>query len=469
MATRENQNLQIVIITLCILVLILGVLAGWMYSSKNTAQERAGAAETAKQSADRAAREAQAEANSYKTWMGFDESQAQAALDELFKADMQRFGSTFEEASRQYRTILENIFEENRKLAQSEAAAKERERDLKERLLATEQQKNQQIAQYESDKKQLAQDLASERSKFQQQYGDINKEKDQIAAQLAELRQRIDDLTASFSTQLKEKEQTIAKLDRVITILESNQATPDPYLQPADGLVRWVDQREGKVWINLGEADEIRTQVTFSVYSGDTNDVETAQSKGTIEVTRILSDSMAEARITSDIATRPLMEGDKIYSQVWNPGRQVGFAVTGFVDIDKDGREDLEELRSIVELNGGKIDAQPDPNGTVNGEMTADTRYLILGEFPDDSTDRSDSLRKAWVAMNEEANTLNVEVITLDEFLSLMGWKAENRAVKLGAGARAENFPAHKIDYTTPMNLNSNKDKFRRRTPAASY
>ena len=70
---------------------------------------------------------------------------------------------------------------------------------------------------------------------------------------------------------------------------------------------------------------------------------------------------------------------------------------------------------------------------------------------------------------NEDATTLGIETITLDEFLSLLGWQAERRTVKLGAGARAEDFPAIMRGDRIPQDTNSQRRKFRPRKPQAAY
>jgi hypothetical protein len=178
---------------------------------------------------------------------------------------------------------------------------------------------------------------------------------------------------------------------------------------------------------------------------------------------------MAEARITKDTPTRPLMEGDKVYSQVWNPGRQVGFALAGILDMDGDGKTDIEELKSVITLNNGKVDAEPGENGAVAGEMTVDTRYLILGEFPETTvTDRENQV-KAWEAMTEAADRLGIETITLGEFLNLMGWKADRKTVELGRGADPDDFPADRGgDYQPPKNT-TGKSNFRPRKPQPTY
>lgn len=472
MASRDNQTLQILVISLVILVLLLGAGMLWLNSVKNTAVARANDAEDRASEADAAMRRTQQEANYYKQVMGFDESDSLETLqgeEGEIGQDLARFGASFPEDSRQYRTLLQNIFDENRQLAQSEAAAKEEVKQLKERLLATEQEKEMQLAECRETLQKVEQDAANQRNQFEQQRQQMIEEKNQIAEQLAQQRTRIDEMEQRHAQAIQERDTTISKLERVIEIQQHNIADPDPFAQPADGQIRYVDQRENKVWINIGSADDLRPQVTFSVYSSDATDVKTAQSKGKIEVIRIMGPHMAEARITSDESTRPLMIGDQIYSQVWNPGRQVGFAITGLVDLDNDGRSDIEKLKQVIRLNNGKVDAVPGPDGTVEGEMTVDTRYLILGEFPSDSRDESADLRQSWETMNSEANTLNIEAIQLEEFLSLMGWEPEIRSVRLGSGSRGGDFPALPTDEADTGYRSRNPQFFRPRQPPQSY
>ena len=336
-------------------------------------------------------------------------------------------------------------------------------------LLATEAQKNEQIAKFEAVSKKALEEKESLSNGFDEFRKDIDQEKNKIATQLAEQREKIDTLNAAHSEALATLEGKIGKLERVIEILKSNQAPTDPYAQPADGRIAWVNQREGKVWINLGEDDHLRSQVTFSVYSGDANDVNAADSKGSIEVVRILSAHMAEARITDDKAIRPLMEGDKVYSQVWNRGRQIGFAITGIIDLNDDGSDDLDQLKRIIQVNNGKVDAVPDEKGGIEGQMTVDTRYLILGKHPENDRDPSKHARKSYQEMSAEADTLNIEVITLDDFLSLMGWVSEHRAIKVGKGARSSDFPPRALTDKMPRTPSSGKSSFRSRKPQPSY
>ncbi len=467
MASRDNQTLQISVISLAIVVILLFVFLVLTNNAKKTAEARATQATNSAQEANRAQSQLQSEANQYKVWMGFQEADNLETLQKSFSEDMTRFGSTFDESSRFYRTILENIFEENRKLAQSEGDTKSEVKKLKQRLLATEKQKDEQIEKFSKEAEKVSADAASERTKFQKQSQLINAAKEEIVAQLASQRTKIDEMVAKSASEKSSLNEKISKLERLVEILKSNQVDPDPFAQPADGLIRYVNQRNRTVWINLGEADSLRPQVTFSVYDGDQNDALGAERKGSIEVTRILSAHMAEATITGDLTTRPLMSGDKIYSQVWNRGRQVGFAITGVIDFDDDGRSELEQLKQIIALSNGKVDAVPGENGTIDGKMTVDTRYLILGEHPSDA--RQGDLRVAWEKMSDEANTLGIETLTLDEFLGLMGWQPGQRTVKLGPGAQADDFPPRAKEDFKPLRSDPRASLFRPRSPQPSY
>lgn len=469
MASRENTTLQGTIIALIIVLLIMFVVAFLLNNERNKQMAAAASAAQQAQSAQEGLRTAQTEANSFKKWMGFKEEDNLTTVEAAFKKDVEQYGATFDEADQAYSRMVANLAAENRKLAAAEANAKNEIKNLKTKLLATETEKNKQIEQFSKEAQSAKADLAAERAKFNQGREAMNADKDKLSEQLTGIRQEIDKTKSEAAAATKKQQEEVAGLSRDIEILRGNQLDPDPFAQPEDGLISWVNQKERKVWLNLGSEDSLRPQVTFSVYSGDEADALKADIKGSIEVTKILGPHMAEARITKDIPTRPMMEGDKVYSQVWNPGRQVGFALAGILDMDGDGKNDIQELKSVIALNNGKVDAEPGENGTVAGEMTVDTRYLILGEFPETTvTDRENQI-KAWQTMTESADRLGIETIALDEFLNLMGWKADRKTVGLGSSANPEDFPASRGgDYHPPRNT-TGKSNFRPRKPQPTY
>ena len=84
---------------------------------------------------------------------------------------------------------------------------------------------------------------------------------------------------------------------------------------------------------------------------------------------------MAEAHITSDDPTNPLLPGDRIYSQVWDRGRQVGFGIAGFIDMDeRPARAIWTSSRAIIAASGGVVDAAPDDDGRQAGRAEGRAR-----------------------------------------------------------------------------------------------
>ena len=109
---------------------------------------------------------------------------------------------------------------------------------------------------------------------------DINRErvdKEQIREQMTRLKKDLDD--------------QIANLERV------NQRMRDELdgikkvsFEVPDGIIRNVDNTTRTVWINIGEDDQIRPQVTFSVYDQDHHGIARGPEdiKGSVEVVRVL-------------------------------------------------------------------------------------------------------------------------------------------------------------------------------------
>ena len=81
------------------------------------------------------------------------------------------------------------------------------------------------------------------------------------------------------------------------------------------GEIRWVAPENGKVWINLGEADDIQRGMRFQVREKETQDNRNQPPvvKGKIEVIRIIDRNTAEARILQeDQANGKIAKGDPI-------------------------------------------------------------------------------------------------------------------------------------------------------------
>ena len=72
---------------------------------------------------------------------------------------------------------------------------------------------------------------------------------------------------------------------------------------------------------------------------------------------------MAEARITRDRISDPIVKGDEIYTPLWSPGRKEKFAFVGLFDLDNDGINDRDVLHDLVAASGGEIVDEVDDKG----------------------------------------------------------------------------------------------------------
>jgi hypothetical protein len=201
----------------------------------------------------------------------------------------------------------------------------------------------------------------------------------------------------------------------------------------ADGQITWVDQRTRTVWVNLGLDDGLRRNLTFSVYQRDENNLATAKKKGRIEITNVRNGHTSEARILEDSNTNPIQSEDLIASPVWSPGGSLRYALVGRMDINEDGRDDRELVKNLIQQFGGAIDAEDTPDGTVRGDITIHTRYLVMGERPTENTDAK--LLKGYSTLVEQASRYNVEQMSVFKLVDEMGLGSRVRNAG-GAGRR---------------------------------
>jgi hypothetical protein len=279
----------------------------------------------------------------------------------------------------------------------------------------------------------------------------------------------------TFTSKLKQNETQIAmvkgendknqkELKKQLGVIETQAKTirefRDEPFEVADGKIESVSQAANIVWINLGLADGLRRQTMFSVYDLADNGVKRTSPKASIEITRVIDQHLAEARIVSDDPANPILPNDQIFSPAWRPGKRIRFALAGFLDIDGDQHSDRNLIRSLLLSSGGQIDCEMHDDGTIEGEMTSNTRYLVLGDTPTDKNDAK--VLAGWSKMTGEANQYGVETINVDKMLEWVGYRPEVRTVGLGKNATA----APKIRKPPAKSAAEEaKEKFRERRP----
>lgn len=309
--------------------------------------------------------------------------------------------------------------------------------------------------------KKVADEHDNSRIAAEDQRDNINKEKEETVASLqAELQreqQKNINLQEEYEKYREDKTAQVSELDNQISKLtETNGVLTrelndmrDASFDIPDGQIVRVDYGSMRVWVNLGRDDNLKPGTTFSVYQKDLATVGGSISdiKASIQITRVdqTKPHLSEASITSEGAypgdfSRPIAKGDAVFSPLWRSGVQEIFAFAGKFDIDGDGKDDSPLLITMVRNAGGDVQAQVTAEGErVGDEITSKFKYFVEANIGDPSKTpdpaEQDQIKKIHAHVNEmkkEALQSGVRVITMNDFLSFMGYRPQRRLWRPG-------------------------------------
>lgn len=447
MASRDNQGLQIAVMSFALGFVLLAVTTyvGFkQYGDERKENEQLTQSLTNERTAHRKLQE---DANRFKEMMGLAAEDERDEIESTFSEDIKRYADTFPEEKQYYRPVIEYLHNELHTIAQREADAIDNMRKSDEHWKKEQADMNKLLAEYRQQLDEANKDLASEQAGYA-------KERERIQANLDKLANELKTRRDEYEVTLGERQETIKDFTAKTNELESlNSKLADEKRElvkgtfdVADGRIVRAEQGSRSVWVNLGSADGLIARTTFSVYDHEESNAATAEVKAKIQVTQILDDHLAEARVLTDTASDPIARRDQIYSPVWHPGRRQSFALAGFIDIDGDRRSDEQTVIDLIKANGGVIDARIGEDGEVDGQITINTKFLITGDEPKVSGDNQqvkatvDNAILSYSSMTSRSQNLGVEQISVGEFLDRMGWLPTDRTIALGTGTKSADF-----------------------------
>lgn len=327
-----------------------------------------------------------------------------------------------------------------------------------------------QVATAQRDLQTVVQKTAEDKQKLQAQI-------EEMRGDLTDLRVEYDDAKAVWTTERKKLTTEMAQWEEQVDFLRDKLKTLTKVsFERPDGLVRWVDNSAGLVWVNIGAQDGVRIRTTFSVYRKDHHGVglgaDAEDIKGQLEITRIIDATTSEARVLSDDIFDPIAKGDPIYTPLWSPGRTEKFAIIGIIDLDQDGIEDREQFHELVQDTGARINHEVLDDGTRlryskypdewlewadgDAELDSDTKYVIKATIPDvalaaleEDKEKRLKISEQLKTMRDEARRLGIEEINLNDFLSYIGYRPQQRLYIPGVVDRPFNLRSGAASTTT--------------------
>jgi hypothetical protein len=216
-----------------------------------------------------------------------------------------------------------------------------------------------------------------------------------------------------------------------------------------------MDAKGTMPYIDLGSADGLQPQVTFSIHSSGADGKLNPSPKGTLEVVKIMGAHMAQARLTSvkDRKKDPILRGDRLFNPTWDPSRKRHVALAGFPDLAGDGTDSLTEFRRLLAKQNVELDAYIDTKDdkapkVVGKGVSVNTDYLVLADSLEGTAHPMAKNNPYKTAFNQMVNDMKakaasngVTVITLKKYLDMIGYrtgKAANSpdAMRPGGGYR---------------------------------
>ena len=440
---RENQGLQIALIVFVMLTIVLGVTTFLFYRQYDEADAKAKQNETKAKDAQTEVSNREADIKDLKEIIDSRDAEL-AAVTEKSNKDREPYKKLEKDAADKlpsYHKVIQHLSKTNGDLQANLDKAQDELKKFKAEYKTRVATMTPQVEQAEQARDKARTDLATEQTQFKKDRDAFKKQQDEVAELLDKARKDGAAQLTKVEGNLKSTEKRLAELaeqnqENVKYIATTRQETITTFC----GQVSWVNQRNNTVWINLGRADGLSRQTTFSVYAADAIDLSKGGKKASIEVTQIQGEHTAEARIVEDKISDPIMPGDKIFSPVWSPGQRRHFALVGFMDLDGDGRSDLEAVRNLITMNGGVVDYVLDESGE-QGAMSVNTRYLVKGDPPNVKGAAADKkieeYLKDYGKALKRAESLGVQTLLLDELLQRMGWKQPSSLIRLGRGGAA--------------------------------
>jgi hypothetical protein len=257
---------------------------------------------------------------------------------------------------------------------------------------------------------------------------DLVKKADEEKATFLKEKQKSDKNQREMREYIKAKEDEL-------NLVKAKTGTTAPKDWRNDWRVLSVGRYGQEVYINLGSADKLQPQLTFSVHGVDQSGRPLQESKGSLEVMDILGDHLARARLTGvkDPNRDPVVPRDVLYNPTWSPTLKKHVAIAGIIDLTGDGRDNIQEFLRNLERQNVIIDAYLDLRDlTIRGKgMNVRTEYLILGDGAEifgenrerESKEFIDKLSKGMGEMQDQATRYGVTVIGLRKYLEQIGYR----------------------------------------------
>ena len=225
-------------------------------------------------------------------------------------------------------------------------------------------------------------DLEAEHNKHEQLRQELLTKVDQLQTDNDKKTTQI----ANLETQYRQlKDESDRKLELTNAIIREQRDVLDKnenVLDKPDGYITFVDLERNEVQVNINRRQGARPQMKMTVFSANSPGVPTEKPKGNIQLVQV-GEQYSIAHIDKMVnEIDPIRVGDIVYSPAWSPEEPMRFALIGKIDVNRDGKDDRQDLKRMIEEAGGIVDYDlPPPNhGKESGKLSARISWYVTDQ-----------------------------------------------------------------------------------------
>lgn len=260
-----------------------------------------------------------------------------------------------------------------------------------------------------------ADDLQDQINQYEQMRLDMVLQIDDLQSEYNQLIAERDRLTGTLARERDDTKTQRELLSAQLITLRERAERQEMVLDVADGHITYVDYTQKEVRTNLTRGMGARPQMIFAVFDRDAPGLPTDKPKARIQLVQVNEgDSIAKIVHTFDMRN-PLHAGDQVYSAAWSPMEPVRFALVGKIDMNRDGRDDREDLKRLIRAAGGVIDFDlpPPALGSEQGEITAYTSWYVIDDRDPIRTPANQSALAEMETLDQEFVQRRTEVFQI--------------------------------------------------------
>jgi hypothetical protein len=175
-------------------------------------------------------------------------------------------------------------------------------------------------------------------------------------------------------------------------------------------------------------------QMKMTIFDARSPGIPTEKPKGNIELTSV-GDKFSTAKIIkTNNPIDPIRVGDIVYSAAWSPNQPMRFALVGKLDVNRDSRDDREELKRMIREAGGVVeyDLPPLDLGKETGALSPridwyvtddrDPIRAIFAHQSDASVAQETKLKQRVGEVIKEARLNGIRPMDIGKLLSYLGY-----------------------------------------------